>query len=63
MAPNLRKKKHKDVFFEVTPKKIVKISVGEALQAKFAQKLFGQTWGNSFKNVSHRQIFAYSYTY
>ena len=39
------------------------IFVGENLYAKIAQRLFGQVWGNSGKNPSHPQTFAFSYTY
>jgi len=34
---------------------------GENLWAKSEQKLFRQVWGNSGKNPSHPQEFAYSY--
>jgi len=39
------------------------IFVGENLQAKGSQKLFGQVWGNSGKNPLHPQKFACSCTY
>jgi len=39
------------------------IYVGENLPSKVTQKHFVQVWGNSGKNPSHPQKFAFSYTY
>jgi len=48
---------------KVHTKKVFMILVGQNLQAKVAQNLFGQVWGYAGNNPSHPHKFACSYTY
>ena len=46
--------KHETLFWRLHQKEVFMIFVGENLQAKVAQKLFGQVWGNSGKILHPR---------
>ena len=56
--------KHMKTFFWSSHQKWFSWSLWEKICGqKFPKKLFWQVWGNSGKNPSHFQKFAYSYTY
>jgi len=56
MAPNICMKTHETLLWRLHQKEFFMIFVGENLQAKVAQKLFGQVWGNSRKILHPRNL-------